>query len=488
MRAKISKQVRLLQAKWAGGNSWPQRLESLEIEGLRGWTGQRIDFKFPIVAISGENGSGKSTILQSAASVYSIHAPALGEAPHASWFASDFFPDTPWDAVTNATIRFWVRQGTQTIPGSVRKPTDRWRGNPSRPVRNVEYIDLARIQPVSARTGYSRLAKAAVKETSSKPFEKTTLERLSEIMGRTYSAGKMAVTDADDGRAVPVVSINDNNISGFHLGAGEFTMTELLLQLNLPKYSLLIIDEIETSLHPRAQRRLIRDLAEICRVNELQVILTTHSPYILAELPAEARGYILTSGGTREVVFGVSPDFAMSQMDEEIHPECDLYVEDDQAKLLLQEILFHFGRDLLNRVQIIPYGAANIGQSLGIMVNAKRFPRPSVVFLDGDQPEREGCVILPGGDAPERAVFESLKAKQWFLLDAVTTREFASLSEALNKAMTASDHHEWITLAAGRVVLDPNILWQAMCAEWTANCLKAEDGEKIITAIREALI
>lgn len=253
-----------------------------------------------------------------------------------------------------------------------------------------------------------KLAKPTVKETTAESFEQTTLSRLSEIMGRSYSKGKMALTDADETRPVPVVSLSGKDISGFHLGAGEFTMTELL-QKNPPQHTLLIIDEIETSLHPRAQRRLIRDLAEMCRVKELQIILTTHSPYILGELPPEARGYILMNGDQRQVVFGVSPDFAMTQMDDEIHPECDLYVEDERAKMMALEILVKFASDLVRRVQIIPFGAASVGKALGQMVTAKRFPRPSLVFLDGDQAESDGCIILPGGDAPERVVFEALK-------------------------------------------------------------------------------
>lgn len=109
------------------------------------------------------------------------------------------------------------------------------------------------------------------------------------------------------------------------------------LQRDFPKHTLLLVDEIETSLHPRAQRRLIRDLAELCRINELQIILTTHSPYVLSELPPEPRGYIMLDSGQREVVFGVSPDFAMTQMDEEVHPECDIYIEDRRAQTLLLE-------------------------------------------------------------------------------------------------------------------------------------------------------
>jgi len=478
---KISKQMRLLQSKWTSGVGWPKRLESLEINGLRGWTGQRIDFRTPMIAICGENGSGKSTVLQSAASVYGSER-GMG----APWFASDFFPDTPWDNIHDAAIKFTVRQGTESTPGSVRKPTDRWRGNPDRPERNVQYIDLARLQPVSSRTGYLKLAKSTVKEATSSAIDAPTVARLSDIMGRTYSSGKMAITDVDATRPVPVVSLEGKEFSGFHQGAGEFTMTELL-QIDPPRYSLVLIDEVETSLHPRAQRRLIRDLAELCRVRELQMILTTHSPYVLGELPPEARGYILLKGGHREIVFGVSPDFAMTQMDEELHPECDLFVEDERAQLMLQELMVKFAPDLIGRVQIIPFGAASVGKALGMMVKGNRFPRPSLVYLDGDQEASDGCLVLPGGDAPERVVFEALKKSNWTLLDAATSRDFAQIADACDRAMASSNHHDWVLNAANRVVLGGDILWQAMCAEWAGNCVREEDAKQITDPIRQAL-
>jgi predicted ATP-dependent endonuclease of OLD family len=98
----------------------------------------------------------------------------------------------------------------------------------------------------------------------------------------------MAISTVDDEREVPVISRQNTEYSGYHQGAGETTVTELL-QADLPKYGLVLIDEIESSLHPRAQRRLIRDLAEQCRHREFQILLTTHSPYVLEELPLEAR-------------------------------------------------------------------------------------------------------------------------------------------------------------------------------------------------------
>jgi hypothetical protein len=296
----------------------------------------------------------------------------------------------------------------------------------------------------------------------------------------------MALTEYDTKRHVPVIKSQGSEYSGFHGGAGETTMVELL-EHDFPPKSIILVDEIETSLHPRAQRRLIRDLAEICRVNELQIILSTHSPYVLEELPPEARLYVWDGAAGRSVVKGVSPEFAMTRMDLEQHPECDVYVEDDRAEALVREVIVQVSPELISRCLIVPFGAASVGQSLGIMVAGKRFPRPSCVFLDGDQPESTGCALLPGGDAPERVVFEAMKTAGWPTVAQRVGRSHSHVVDACERAMTADDHHEWVRLAADELLLGGSHLWQALCAGWATQLLDLQSGKALVSTIEQAI-
>ena len=466
-----SPEMRRLAKKWSGGAGWPKRLNWLEVKGLRGWEGERLDLGFPIIAIVGENGSGKSSLLQSAACVY------RAEQPRETRYASEFFPDTAWDMVTDAYVRFGYSQGPNYAEGSIRKPTTRWLGNVDRPIRDVRYIDLNRIQPVSARVGYAKIAKTRHKEASSKPFNEDQVARLSAVMGRHYDSARMALSDVDGRREVPVISKGARAYSGFHQGSGETTVAELL-QADLPKYGLILIDELESSLHPRAQRRLIRDLAARCRELELQIVITTHSPYILDELPLEARKYILETNGGKRIVSGVSPEFAMTQMDDEQHPECDVYVEDEAAQTMVAEVLAAHAGELFVRCSIVPYGGVSVGQALGLMVAQNRFPRPTTVFLDGDSAAVEGCHLLPGDDAPEQVVFAQLQQLNWANVWAKVGRDVATVSDALAMAMTLPDHHHWVRQAANKLMIGKETLWRAMCAEWAAQI-----PEKFIDAI-----
>ncbi|MDW6003308.1 ATP-dependent nuclease [Vibrio mangrovi] len=474
----LSKEVRKLAAKWQRGD-FPKHLEWIELDRVRGWSGQRTDFNFPIVAICGENGAGKSTIIQAVASIYESTTAE-------KYFASTFFPDTAWDSLTGVVIKASVKEGQNSTEVSVRKPTTRWRGNDTRRKRPVIYLDLRRIQPISARTGYARLAKSALNEASSTDFATDSLQRLSSIIGKSYASARQATTNLDQTRNVPVVSHDGTEYSGFHQGAGEATVADLI-SIDIPQYSIVLVDEIETSLHPRAQRRLIRDLAEISRIKLVQFVITTHSPYVLEELPASARVYVFKNGAEKCVVPGVSAQFALSKMDEEIHPEIDVYVEDNTATILIEEIMARKSLGNLSRCLISPFGAASVGKSLGQMVEGNRFSRPTVVILDADQDPAPGCMILPGEDAPERQLFEDLQQIAWQGISPLINRSHSDFVSAAENALTLPDHHEWIKSVADRITIGTEELWRAMCRVWLDSSADETVGDDIIERIDDLL-
>lgn len=451
----LSREIAKLKTAFDRGD-FPQHLEWIEIHGIRGWKGERIEFKFPIVCISGENRSGKSTILQAVAS--SFQASTAERTPH---FASSFFPDTPWEKVAGATIKGEVKRGQDRIAYSIRRPTERWLGNPDRIKRDVVLVDLRRVQPLYAKLGYQKIASSSVSESTNREYSPETLERLKNVIGKSYTKAKMGLTNISTEREVPVVEVNGISYSGFHQGAGETTIVELL-STEIPKYSIVVIDEIETSLHPRAQRRLIRDLATYSRDKHVQFIVTTHSPYVMEELPPEARIHVMSSEGQREVVVGSSPEFALSKMDDTRHPEVEIYVEDDKAKILIEEIIQAYARQFLLRVDVIPYGSASVGKSLGTMVHNSRFKRPTIVILDGDQDPALGCVLLPGSDAPERVVFNALQKIAWPDVANFIDRSHSDFVDLANAAMTLPNHHDWVRHVADGIVIGGNELWRAM--------------------------
>lgn len=475
----MHRSIRQLENRWNSVRA-PKHLDSLEIKNIRGWSGQRIDFKFPIVAIVGENGMGKSTIIQAAAAIYKAPNGERG------FFASDFFPDTAWEELSAVEINANITEGSNIHRISIRKHTTRWRGNDTRRERVVRFLDLKRIIPIYSKLGYSKLAKRNAHEQTSTPFLPDQLNRLSAIVGKPYTLAKQALTDLDATRPIPVLKTNGNEYSGFHQGAGESVITELL-SLDIPNYSLVVIDEIETSLHPSAQRRLIRDLAEISRLKQVQFILTTHSPYVLDELPSYARIQIINDMGNKNVVLGVSSEFALSHMDDVLHTELDIYVEDEVAKIFLEEIIAAQNLSLLKRIQIIPYGSAQVGKALGQMNIEGRFPRRTLIYLDGDQEESNGCLLLPINDAPEICIYTDLNRIGWPDVYNYLSRSHADLVDAAQKAMLTPSHHEWNKMVADKIICGGYELWRAICKSWVRNVYLLSGDTSITDAISDKL-
>jgi hypothetical protein len=162
-------------------------------------------------------------------------------------------------------------------------------------------------------------------------------------------------------------------------------------------------------------------------------------------------------------VTGVSPEFAMTKMDEEHHPECDVFVEDERAATLVVEILVTYKPSLWDRCQAVPYGSAQVGYALGQMAAGGQFPRATCVFVDGDQEAKVGCSALPGNDSPEGVVFANLEQKNWASLRARINRGFSEVADACKQAVTYTNQHEWVRLAADRLLLSTA---ETKCAKW----------------------
>ncbi|WP_104907565.1 hypothetical protein [Nostoc sp. 'Lobaria pulmonaria (5183) cyanobiont'] len=93
----------------------------------------------------------------------------------------------------------------------------------------------------------------------------------------------------------------------------------------------------------------------------------SYSPYVLEELPQEARIMLLPGSSGTNIVYGVTPEFALSRLDENVHPELYIFVEDRDSEIFLREILASDpdSAELLTRLAIVPVGPSNVVQIMG---------------------------------------------------------------------------------------------------------------------------
>jgi predicted ATPase len=464
---------------------WPQFLQTVSIDGLRGWTGQSVEFNFPVVAIVGENGSGKSTLLKAATCVYDQ------EDKDKKLYPSSLFVETHWDKVKGVVLGYRVKRGANIDVFRVSKPSKRWSYPENAPKRDVFLLDIARTLPLDASAGYAKIARLAAAEIESDAIDGEFLARLSHVLGRSYQQARFATSDVDVDKRKPVGLLKREwgEVSQFHQGAGEDATLDLFRILqNVPNNSLLIIDEVEASLHPRAQRRLTRFLLWLARRRRLQIILSTHSPYVLEKLPQEARVLLLPGPLGLSVVYGVSPEFAMSRLDDEIHPEVHIFVEDRNAQIWLREILASSDETskILSRIEINPVGPSNVVGMLGALGKNGKLPYKSLAITDGDESWPD-CQKLPGETAPERVVFNGLKAKDWANLAERFGVGAGSLFTVLDDVLLEPDHHKWPMLVGDRVKKSSVSVWEILCSEWSRCCLESEYRSDIAVKILEII-
>lgn len=452
-------------------NPWPKYLKSLTISGLHDWDNQEIRFDFPVCVVAGENGSGKSTVLKAAACAYA--PPAENDR---GYFPADFFPDTVWDHVSGVTLTYSLRQGDQELQTRYRKPSGRWRFKGNRPKRTVILQDISRTLPLEATVGYAKIAKNKALEISSRELNAGTISYYSAIMGKNYDEARLALTAIDSQRVVGVVTAQGVEYSQFHQGAGEDTVLDLLALLqDVPDTSLVLIDEIEASLHPHAQRRLMHYLLWLARTKQLQVIVTTHSSFIIDEVPPEARVFLARSQEGVKTLYGISSNYAVTRMDphEPGHPDLYIFVEDDRAKTLGQEILRRGGIDLRS-IDFRVVGPESAVKMVGRLASAGSLPTPGFGLLDPDAAPAEGCLSFPGDMPPERQLLGGICS------DADAVNELAvklgrspgQVADNLGSVMTEPDHHRWVSILANLVGRGEDYLWTSITLTWLEQCVE----------------
>ncbi len=462
---------------------WPLFLDAVQIEGLRGWNGESIEFRFPVVAIAGENGAGKSTILKAAAAAYTAE-----QSGGYTFYPDDFFPNTPWETVQGVTLTYQIRRGSKIDTQTLRKLTSRWRGMPDRFTRPLFFLDISRTQPVNTQIGYGKAATKANFTAAVTPFSDADRTLLSRIMNRPYTASGMATYQ---NKQIGVLNTGAGEYSNFHQGAGEDATADLVDLLRAaPDRSLIIIDEVEASLHPRAQRRLMAELFQIAEKRRMQFILSTHSATIMEQLPTEARVYIQTHrGGGRDVLYGVTAKFAMSLMDDIDHPELVLFCEDDYAGTLIDALINQEDPDLGRRVEILAVGAASTVTTLGPLAAAGRLPGVSLGVLDADQRAQDGCVVLPGSQAPEKEVFDALDEAAWETVARRLDVRAGELLQAVDDARQIDNHHAWTRRVAEH--LGPRVrtdrVWEAIAAVWAKDAVDPQERASFVNSIQQHL-
>jgi predicted ATPase len=361
--------------------------------------GTRVDFSFPLTALVGPNGSGKSSLL------HALYGMPARSSTIRFWFATALDPIAGprkdpqryfyghWNESFNGIVEtrkarlgskpdYWEPYRLSTADGMQKLPSEEYEGktadrwNPVR--RKVTYVNLkATIGSFDRyfyfdefenndelRSAMQREAKRLHSIKSSnrqsyilgkeKLFENRdlTAEELTAVravLGRKYDSARLirhSLYPGARGKDMSVVFRRGREYSEAFAGSGELAAVRVVTDvLAAEEYSLILLDEPETSLHPGAQRALLRFLLEQIKIKKHQVVLSTHSRDFLEGLPQTAIKVFEDNGdgsGSARILARSTPAAALLRLGRVPADKIRVLVEDDLAKLLV----LHAARNL----------------------------------------------------------------------------------------------------------------------------------------------
>lgn len=456
--------------KWFTKDESKATLLSIEIRGgeIRGLKNIKIEFKYPITAIAGRNGSGKTTALALAACAYHNEQSGfkLPHRRHSYYTYSDFFYQTLDEVPPEDTI---IRYGFLHNVGyqeRQKRPGGKW--NKSGVPRTVVYLGIERVVPPVEKSILTKSYRNWF-HTIQTRYKREVQKIIGRILEKDYRDLHFKIYSK---YRLPVVTVDGKKYSGFNMGAGENALFELFSILSTcDENMLLVIDEIELGLHAEAQERLIEELKNICKKKHVQIICTTHSSTVLECLPPEGRIFLDKIGDEIQVIPEISPAFAAGKLSGKRNAELDIYVEDDVAKDIVNSVLANNIKDRVN-VNFIGSAEAIIRQL------AARYKdqdvREACAIFDGDQRTKKQSLLksflknlessgsiedeknwvkkrltfLPGDTWPEKWILSNLADADIQAMAEDYRVSQAELKDFVRAALRSGKHNEFYTLAS----------------------------------------
>ncbi|WP_255481405.1 AAA family ATPase [Rhodanobacter sp. ANJX3] len=446
---------------------------------LRGINSLSLSFDYPIVAFSGVNGAGKSTILAMACCAFhnKLDGYKLPKRKNSYYTFSDFFIQhtnevTPQGIEIFYSIAHDGWKESKNLPNGKgigfqarrKKKGGKWNDYDERIDRNVVFLGIERIVPHIERSqskSYSRSFSAV----PAKGWESKVKDIVGFILGKQYDNFRYL----EHARySLPLVQCGTVIYSGFNMGAGENALFEIFSTLySAGKGALLVMDEIELGLHAKAQKLFMKKLKEVCKEMSTQVICTTHSKEIFECLPDEARFFVEAVGGKTKITAGISPEFAFNKMGASGQKELDIFVEDDVAKSVLQAIL---PASIRSRTDITIIGSSSAISRQLAAFHVRGAVTQILAVYDGDQRVNEAANLdhakkmaenptptfanwfsssstyLPGDTWPEAWILQKCKGVPNLIAESLLI-EIDEVADVIEYGLQAGKHNEFHEIA-----------------------------------------
>lgn len=278
-------------------------LERITLDGIRGLQDLKVRFQYPVTVLAGPNACGKSTVLFAAACAYK----RIKDDPYSGRYPSEVFPDVrEYDmrAPVRMEFDYTVARGSQSMVWS--RSRDKWNrsyfGRPrgDQPIRRTYLRTLANLTSPSEVRRFLQFSRGKLNQEQLPAEVVAFAHRILTCEYAQVSLLRGSAADRDM-LHVRLQTPQHTEYSEFHMSAGERAILRLAKDVSQMQCAMVLIDEIEAGLHPFTQQHLMLELQRLALRNEIQFIVTTHSPAVLESVPAEARVFLERQDGVVKV-------------------------------------------------------------------------------------------------------------------------------------------------------------------------------------------
>jgi len=391
--------------------------------------GLTVALPFPVTVLAGSNGCGKSTVLFAAACAYA--APS----GKSNYYPSSLFPcfrptDHALPSDTLGVVEIDYDYSESGVASRMRwGKHSNWSRSffgqkaGSQPRRDVYLRTLANLtNPAEVRSVLQIGRDDDLRTTSIDPavvaFALRILPGEYETLNLVMGKGRDLLFAArrDEGGA---------RYSEFHMSSGERAVLRLANAIASLRNALVLIDEVDSGLHPFTQQHLMLELQWLAIRNDLQIIVATHSPVVLDCVPLEGRVFLDRRDGNVRVL-PPHRDVMQRALYGRSRDQISILCEDEVAEAILRGVF----DELIPELQLAPT-SVDIGRDTGASEFASHARALAkfqdldrfVFVLDGDERARaadvQGAARAATGDAtvlhlpggrPEEWIWSMLQA------------------------------------------------------------------------------
>lgn len=399
--------------------------------------GTRINFIFPITILVGKNGSGKSSTL------HALYGAPYWKSCSDFWFSTEVDPIEETGGQGRNRFFYGYRENknsdikevmkTRMRRGSKTKVEDPDYWETSKPIKKDGMISTRRNDPikkdvvyldfraeVSAFDKIFHFAKGNLAEKKEllrkrskylnrlfnnepmkfpgvqdekigKVYElgRETKEIISTILSKEYVSIKVAEHSLfqNPGTSIYVKTKISSKYSEANAGSGEVAVIQLVKRIEKAKeYSLVLLDEPEVSIHPGAQEKLKEYLLEAVIKKKLQIVISTHSPILIKDMPIESiKLYITNSQGRFVIKEDVDYQEAFYDLEDCVSDKKIIFCEDFAAKKLVEKVLERMDKKQYFDIEYNPGGEKTlVTKYLPTFMTHDFFKEKVFLVLDGD--------------------------------------------------------------------------------------------------------